>query len=112
MKNFITYKIKEQSISGGSMTTAYISEAEIMTRLPEYILKTETDQRIVITKNNSPVAALVNIRDFRRMEEAEQKEEGLASVMGKWEDFDELGDILADIPSMRENGGFGRDVSF
>jgi hypothetical protein len=46
------------------------------------------------------------------MEEAEQKEEGLASVMGKWEDFDELGDILADIPSMRENGGFGRDVSF
>jgi hypothetical protein len=42
------------------------------------------------------------------MEEAEQKEEGLASVMGKWEDFDELGDILADIPSMRENGGFSR----
>ncbi|RLC19097.1 MAG: type II toxin-antitoxin system Phd/YefM family antitoxin [Deltaproteobacteria bacterium] len=94
------------------MTASYISETEIIRHFPEYILKTEANQRVVITKNNNPIAALVNIRDFRRIEQKEQKEEGLASVMGQWDNFDELGEILADISSIREKGGFGRDVSF
>ncbi|RLC09155.1 MAG: type II toxin-antitoxin system Phd/YefM family antitoxin [Deltaproteobacteria bacterium] len=93
------------------MTTTYISETEIIRHLPEYILKAEANQRVVITKKNNPVAALVNIRDFRQIEQKEKKE-GLASVMARWDDFDEVGAILADIPSIRDKGGFGRDVSF
>ncbi|MDM8522201.1 type II toxin-antitoxin system prevent-host-death family antitoxin [Desulfococcaceae bacterium HSG8] len=87
------------------MTTTYISEAEIIGRLSEYILKTGANQRVVITKNNDPIAALVNIEDFHRIEQKEHKE-GLASVMGRWDGFDEIGEILGD------RGGFGRDVSF
>jgi PHD/YefM family antitoxin component YafN of YafNO toxin-antitoxin module len=94
------------------MTTTYISETEIIKHLPEYLLKTGANQRVVITRDNNPIAALVNIGDFRRIEQKEQKEEGLASVMGRWDDFDEIGEALADIPSIREKGGFGRDVSF
>ncbi len=48
------------------------------------------------------------IRNFEIIGE----EEGLASVMGRWDDFDEIGEVLTDIPSIREKGGFGRNVSF
>lgn len=72
----------------------------------------DANQRIVITKENNPIATLVTVEDFRQIEQREMQEQGLASLMGKWEDFDEIGEILADIPSMREKGGFGRDVSF
>ncbi|MCP4105437.1 MAG: type II toxin-antitoxin system Phd/YefM family antitoxin [Desulfobacteraceae bacterium] len=92
------------------MNTTYISESEITKHLPEYILKSsDSDERFVITKDNKPIAALISIEDFQFIE---QKQKGLASVVGKWKDFDEIEDILADISSMREKGGTGRDVSF
>ncbi len=93
------------------MTTTYISEREIIKHLPEYILKTDANQRVVITKGDNPVAALVNIRDFSRIEQ-KNKKEGLASVMGGWDDFDEVGEKISDMSSIRDKGGFGRDVTF
>lgn len=73
--------------------------------VPEYILKSsDSDERFVITKDNKPIAALISIEDFQFIE---QKQKGLASVVGKWKDFDEIEDILADISSMREKGGTG-----
>ncbi len=39
------------------------------------------------------------------------KQKGLASAIGKWKNFDEIAEVLADISSVRSEGGFGRDVS-
>ncbi len=94
------------------MNITYISESEITKHLPEYISKSaDSDERFVITKDNKPIAALISIEDFQFIEQKE-KQKGLASVVGKWKDFDEIEDILSDISSLREKGGMGRDVSF
>ncbi len=94
------------------MNITYISESVITKHLPKYISQSiDCDERFVITKDNKPIAALISIEDFQFIEQRE-KQKGLASVIGKWKDFDEIEDILADISSIREKGGMGRDVSF
>jgi len=50
------------------------------------------------------------IKDSTRT--AEKREEGLVSVIGRWEGFEEIERVLSDIQSVRESGGTGRDVSF
>ncbi len=48
-------------------------------------------------------AAYSSFVETRRKLEHKEKQGGLASVIGKWKDFDELEDILADI-SLRRHG--------
>jgi hypothetical protein len=43
---------------------------------------------------------------------AGKREDGLVSVIGKWEGFEEIETVLSDIQAIREDGGTGRDVSF
>lgn len=43
--------------------------------------------------------------------EKSDKQNGLISAIGKWNNFDEIEEILTDISSVRLKGGFGRDVS-
>ncbi len=42
----------------------------------------------------------------------EKKQQGLVSVIGRWEGFEEIETVLSDFQSIREGGGAGRDVSF
>ena len=90
------------------MTT--VSIAEIKSRLSEFIAKSAyTNEKIIITRRNKPVAALVSMDDLRKIEQYSERK-GLAAVAGKWKDFEEVSDILEDIESIREDGGRGRDV--
>lgn len=88
-----------------------VSVAEMKSHLSEYIAKsTYKKERFIITKRNKQVAALVNIDDLLLIEQKEERL-GLASLIGKWKNFDEIEKSLIDIPRLRKKGGAGRDVS-
>ena len=91
---------------------SYIAIAEIKNHLSEYIAKsTYNHDRFIITKRNKPVAALVNLDDLRAIEQLEERK-GLAAVVGKWRDIDELEEAIGDIRSLRKKGGKNRELSF
>jgi len=94
---------------GGNMPT--ISVANAKNRLSELIAKSSYGhERFVITRRNKLVAALVSLEDLRKIEQQEERE-GLASVAGRWQGFDEVADNIEDIYKLRKDGGTGRDVS-
>lgn len=88
-----------------------ISVSEMKSHLSEYISKsTYRNERFIITRRNKPVAALVNIDDLQLIEQKEERL-GLAALLGKWKNFDEIERTLKDIPKLRKKGGADRDVS-
>ena len=88
-----------------------VSIAEIKSRLSDYIARSvHRHERIIITRRNRPVAALVSIDDLRKLEQSEERQ-GLAGVIGKWKGFEEITESLKDIGSIRKKGGSGRNVS-
>jgi prevent-host-death family protein len=96
---------------GGIFMEMTVSIAEIKSRLSDYIARSvHRHERIIITKRNRPVAALVSIDDLRKLEQSEERQ-GLAGVVGKWQGFEEITESLKDISSIRKKGGSGRNVS-
>lgn len=88
-----------------------VSVAHLKSHLSELIAKSShSHERFVITRRNKPVAALVSLDDLRVIEQHEERQ-GLASLAGKWQDFEEIAENLEDIEQLRKNGGKGRDVS-
>ncbi len=88
-----------------------VSIAHTRSHFSELIARsTHGHERFVITRRNKPVAALVSIDDLRRIEQLDERQ-GLAAVAGQWSGFDEVAEALDDIPTLREQGGSGRDVS-
>ncbi len=88
-----------------------ISIAEAKSHISELISKSAySHERFIITRRNKPMAALVSLDDLRIIEQHEERQ-GLATVMGKWEGFDEIADVLSDLEGLRKSGGCGRDVS-
>ena len=88
-----------------------VSIAEIKSKLSDYIARSvHRHERIIITRRNRPVAALVSIDDLRRLEQSEERQ-GLAAAVGKWQDFEEVAESLQNLSAIREQGGRGRDVS-
>ncbi len=67
-------------------------------------------ERIIITRRNRPVAALVSLEDLTILEQHEERR-GLATLVGQWPDFDELTKTIGDIKELRRRGGGGREVS-
>jgi len=89
-----------------------VSVAEAKSHLSELIAKsTYNNEKFIITRRNKPVAALVSIDDLRIIEQYEQRQ-GLSSLVGKWEGFDEIAQYLSDLDAIRKLGGDARDVSF
>ncbi len=90
------------------MNTIQIPTAEAKKRLADYLARSSHKEcRIVVTRRDRPIAAIVSIDDLHELEQLE-KRAGLASIIGKWKGFDEIAD---DIDSVRSSGGSGRDVS-
>ena len=88
-----------------------VSIAEMKKNLSEYVAQSNYQkERYIITKRSKPVAALVNLEDLKAIEQKEEKG-GLLQVIGKWEDFDEITNILNDLDYLRKEGGDGRNVS-
>ena len=92
------------------MADMNVSVAEVKAHLSEYIDKsTHQNQRIIITKRNKPVAALVNINDLRRIETSGQQE-GLSSIIGLWNDFKEIEGSIRKVYNNRNSDNY-RNVS-
>ena len=89
-----------------------VSVANAKSHLSELIAKSlHANEKIIITRRNKPVAAIVSLDDLQIIEQ-QQEREGLASIAGKWKEFDELASYLDDVEALRKSGGNGRDVSF
>ena len=89
-----------------------VSIANAKSHLSELIAKSVYQhERIIITKRDKPVAALVSMDDLRLIEQTQEKQ-GLASVARKWQGFEEVESALEDVLEARTKGGGGRNVSF
>jgi len=90
---------------------AQVSVAEAKSRLSELIAKSaHGHERIIITRRDKPVAALVSLDDLKIIEQ-HQEIQGLAAVASSWQDFEEVAATLDDLAGLRRQGGKGRDVS-
>lgn len=87
------------------------SVAEVKNRFSEFISRVAySNRRMVITKRKKPIAALVNLETLRQVENiAESK--GLASVIGKWKDFEKISPDIKTAYRSR-NTDNPRNVSF
>ena len=91
------------------MTTVSIAAAK--SRFSELIAKSGyTRERFIITRRNKPVAALVSLEDLKIIEQHEERQ-GLASIIGKWKGFEEVGEQISDLPSLRKDSGTRKNVS-
>ena len=91
------------------MTT--ISVAVAKSRFSELIAKSGyARERFIITRRNKPVAALVSLEDLKIIEQHEERQ-GLASIIGKWKGFEEVGAQIDDLANLREDAGTRKDVS-
>ncbi len=87
-----------------------VSVVEIESYFSEYISKVSSShEKIIITKGNKPVAALIDINDLQQLNKSNSAG-GLANVAGKWEGFDEISDQIDEAYSLRKKE-MPRDVS-
>jgi prevent-host-death family protein len=93
------------------MTTTSVSVAKAKAHISELISKSQySHERFIITRRDKPVAALISLDDLKVLEQHEEHQ-GLATIAGKWQDFNEVEDAMGNIETLRANGGKGRDVS-
>lgn len=73
-----------------------ISVAVAKATFSECIRKAEAGNAVLITRRGKPVAALVSPNDFEHLERLRKAgpESGLASIVGGWENSEELASIL------------------
>lgn len=87
-----------------------VSVADAKKRFSDYINRSALGGcRVIITKRNRPVAALVSLKDLQDLEQVE-KRRGLSALIGTWEGFDEVADAIEMAVSVRHTEGTGRDV--
>jgi len=73
-----------------------ISVAAAKATFSECIRKVEAGNSVIITRRGKPVAALVSPNDLEHLERLRKAgpESGLASIVGGWENSEELASIL------------------
>lgn len=90
------------------MARKQLSVAEVKATLSEQIREAERGEPVVITRHGRPVAALVSAEDLEALERlrAAGPAGGLASIVGGWEDSEDLVRILEASPRVGQ-----RDVA-
>jgi prevent-host-death family protein len=94
-----------------SMIEKKVAVAEAKSRFSELLSKVaHANQRIIVTKRQKPIAAIVTMDDLRRLNLME-KRSGLLSCVGKWDRFEE---IVKDVEAAynARNEDKPRNVSF
>ncbi len=67
-----------------------ISVAEVKSHLSEIVSKVAyTHKRVIITKRDKPIAALIDLKDLNQLNNIEERD-GLLAVAGKWKNFDKI----------------------
>ncbi len=93
------------------MENITVSVADAKRQFSDYINRSALGGcRVIITKRNRPVAALVSLKDLRDLEQVE-KRRGLLAVVHRWEGFEEVADAIETAVEARHAEGTGRDVS-
>lgn len=93
------------------MEKVTVAAGDVKKQFFEYIDRGAlSDCRVIITRENRPVAALVGIKDLHSLERSD-KGKGLLSLMDKWRDFDEIQEAIDQAVDDRHTEGAGRDVS-
>ncbi len=93
------------------MEKVTVTAADAKKRFFEYIDRDAfSDCRMIITRQNRPVAAIVSMKDLQRLERNDERK-GLLSMMDAWRDFDEIEDAIDQAVDSRHAEGTGRDVS-
>jgi prevent-host-death family protein len=86
-----------------------IPVAKMKSGLSDFIANvTHGHRSFIITSHSRPVAALVNMENFRMIEQVKEKK-GLYEIAGKWRSFDEIRTHVAN--ARRKKGNGGRHVS-
>lgn len=86
--------------------TTEVSIAEVKNKFSEYISKVAyTHQRLIITKRNKPIAALIDLNTLKRVKSSKERK-GLASVIGKWRNSEELARNIDSIVKDRNKDKF------
>ena len=94
----------------GNKMNEKVSVAQMKSRLSEFIAKVAySNKRIIITKRSKPVAALIDIDTFEKIEGMDEAK-GLVSVIGRWEGFEEIASDIHRIYNSRKEDE-SRDVS-
>ncbi len=80
-----------------------LTAAEAKTRFAEALRIAEAGDVVEITRYGKPVAAIVGARALEQLERllAAQPQEGLQSLVGRWDDGDELADEVDRVVSSR-----------
>ncbi len=81
-----------------------VTAADAKTHLAEYLRAAEAGRSVIITRYGKPVAALVNAANASELDQLERLRSpgnGLASLVGRWDDGDELADQLDEIVASR-----------
>ena len=80
-----------------------VTAAEAKSRFAEALRRAERGEVVVITRYGKPVAALVSAEDLasvRRLRTASPRD-GLAGLVGRWKDGEELADELGRVVAER-----------
>ena len=83
-----------------------MTAAEAKSQFAESLRLVDKGNVVVITRYGKPVAALVGPENLEQLErlEARVPEEGLARIVGRWKDSDELCHALDDVVESRSTG--------
>ena len=66
-----------------------VSIARVKSHFSEYVSKVAySNERVIITKRDKPIAAIVNIDDLKHL--TQNQTEGLKNCLGKWQNFEEI----------------------
>jgi prevent-host-death family protein len=88
-----------------------VSIAKAKSHFSEVISKVAfSSNRIIITKRNKPIAAIVNLTDLKKIDQDTEKQ-GLRECIGKWEDFEEIVSDIETVYKIRNKDKL-RNVSF
>jgi prevent-host-death family protein len=82
---------------------AAVKASEAKTHFAEYLRAAEAGKAVIITRHGKPVAALVSVAELEQLERLRSVSpaDGLASLVGRWDDGHELADQLDEIVASR-----------
>ena len=78
-----------------------MSIANAKAHFTECVRSTEQGGTVLITRHGRPVAALVSVEEFERMEERREDQGGLASLAGSWQGGAELAASIEQVRTAR-----------
>lgn len=96
-----------------------LNTAEIKAHLSELVNRVAfSRERLIVMRRGKPVAALISLEDFRRLErldaadnQADENQHPVMQAFGGWAGWDNLDELVTEIYAERDSTA-GREVQF